>query len=39
LRKVKDEKELYTSFLQYGFVIEKGEKLPKVHFLKEFTTK
>jgi hypothetical protein len=35
LRSVKDESDLFSRFLENGFIIEKGEKIPKVRFFKK----
>ena len=35
LSNVRDEKELFSKFLEFGFIIEKGEKIPKVKFFKK----
>jgi hypothetical protein len=36
LKIVRDEKQLYAAFIDYGFAIEKGDKVPKVRFFKTF---
>lgn len=36
LKMVRDEKQLYAAFIDFGFVIEKGDKLPRVRFFKTF---
>lgn len=36
LRGVRDEKQLYAAFIDFGFIIEKGDKVPRVRFFKTF---
>lgn len=36
LKGIRDEKQLYAAFIDFGFAIEKGDKVPRVRFFKTF---